>query len=361
MKQHLNRLTISMGALALGIVGAAMWAAPASAAIRPQIATQAHASTTCNGYLPTGSVAAMAATTDGGGYWIADSAGLVVACGDAPNLGSVSITLAKPIVSMASTPDGGGFWLVASDGGIFTFGDAKYFGSTGALHLNRPIVGMTTTTDGNGYWLVASDGGMFAFGDAHFHGSTGSLRLNQPVVGMATDAVGGGYWLAGRTVGCSRSMRRTLDLWASTTEQAGGRDGCDFKWNRLLDGGRRRWNLCIWKCGISRLDRLTRTQQAHCRDDVERHDGWVLVRRFRRWHLLLRCALLWIGRCSATGCSGTEPSTRRALVLCFHVQRKSESILDDLRKCGVQCPQRHRNGDAALQDHDHGRQRRNRG
>ena len=150
MKQYLNRPAISVAALALGIVGVALPAASASAAARPQIATQAHASSTCNGYLPTGSVAAMAATTDGGGYWIADSAGLVAACGDAPNLGSVSIALAKPIVGMASTPDGGGFWLVASDGGIFTFGDAQYFGSTGALHLNRPIVGMTTTTDGNG-------------------------------------------------------------------------------------------------------------------------------------------------------------------------------------------------------------------
>jgi len=32
---------------------------------------------------------------------------------------------------MAATPDGGGYWLVASDGGIFAFGDAQYFGSTG--------------------------------------------------------------------------------------------------------------------------------------------------------------------------------------------------------------------------------------
>ena len=298
----------------------------------------------------------------GGGYWIADSARRVGPVEDARIVVSVFITLAKPIVSMASTPDGGGFWLVASDGGIFTFGDAKFFGSTGALHLNRPIVGMATTTDGGGYWLVASDGGIFAFGDAHFHGSTGSLRLNQPVVGMATDAATGGYWLVASDGGVFAFDAPFLgSMGAVRLNKPVVGMACDFKWNRLLDGGRRRWNLCIWKCGISRLDRLTRTQQAHCRDDVERHDGWVLVRRFRRWHLLLRCALLWIGRCSATGCSGTEPSTRRALVLCFHVQRKSESILDDLRKCGVQCPQRHRNGDAALQDHDHGRQRRNRG
>ena len=37
--------------------------------------------------------------------------------------------LNKPIVGMAATPDGGGYWLVASDGGIFNFGDAPFDGS----------------------------------------------------------------------------------------------------------------------------------------------------------------------------------------------------------------------------------------
>ena len=46
--------------------------------------------------------------------------------------------LNKPIVGMAATADGGGYWLVASDGGIFAFGDAGFFGSTGALNLNKP-------------------------------------------------------------------------------------------------------------------------------------------------------------------------------------------------------------------------------
>ncbi len=106
-----------------------------------------------------------------------------------------SLHLNRPIVGMAATADGGGYWLVASDGGIFAFGDAAFHGSTGSLHLNRPIVGMAATADGGGYWLVASDGGIFAFGDAAFHGSTGSLHLNRPIVGMAATADGGGYWL----------------------------------------------------------------------------------------------------------------------------------------------------------------------
>ena len=38
------------------------------------------------------------------------------------------ITLNKPIVGMAATADGGGYWLVASDGGIFPFGNAGGYG-----------------------------------------------------------------------------------------------------------------------------------------------------------------------------------------------------------------------------------------
>jgi SpoIID/LytB domain protein len=138
----------------------------------------------------------VAATPDGGGYWMAAANGAVDGFGDAAFFGSAEgLALVRPIVGMAATPDGQGYWLVASDGGIFSFGDAHFYGSTGALHLNKPIVGMASTPDGKGYWLVASDGGIFSFGDAHFYGSTGNLRLNQPVVGMAPAVGGQGYWL----------------------------------------------------------------------------------------------------------------------------------------------------------------------
>ena len=87
-----------------------------------------------------------------------------------------SLHLNAPIVGMAATPDGGGYWLVAADGGIFNYGDARFFGSAGSLPLNAPIVGMAATHDGGGYWLVATDGGIFSYGDARFAGSTGALR-----------------------------------------------------------------------------------------------------------------------------------------------------------------------------------------
>jgi L,D-peptidoglycan transpeptidase YkuD (ErfK/YbiS/YcfS/YnhG family) len=139
---------------------------------------------------------AIAATPDGGGYWVASSSGGVYPFGDAHSYGSMSgSALNAPVVGMAATPSGDGYWLVASDGGIFSFGNASFFGSTGGLHLNAPIVGMAATPSGNGYWLVASDGGVFSYGDASFFGSTGGLHLNAPVVGMAATPSGHGYWL----------------------------------------------------------------------------------------------------------------------------------------------------------------------
>ncbi len=138
----------------------------------------------------------IAATPDGGGYWVASNKGDVEPFGNAASHGDLmGSTLNQPVVGIAATPDGDGYWLDAADGGIFTFGNARFFGSTGSLRLNRPVVGMASTHDGGGYWLVASDGGIFAFGDAAFEGSMGSRHLNDPIVGMAPTDDGKGYWL----------------------------------------------------------------------------------------------------------------------------------------------------------------------
>jgi hypothetical protein len=133
-----------------------------------------------------------------GGYWTVNWVGAVSAQDGAPTFGSPvtsGIKVSKPVVAMAATSDGQGYWLVGSDGGVFTYGDAKFYGSTGSIHLNQPIVGMAATPDGAGYWLVAADGGVFTFGDAQFYGSTGSIHLNQPIVGMAATPDDAGYWL----------------------------------------------------------------------------------------------------------------------------------------------------------------------
>ncbi|MHB1534133.1 MAG: hypothetical protein ACYC1D_05885 [Acidimicrobiales bacterium] len=77
---------------------------------------------------------------------------------------------AAPIVGIAATHDGGGYWLVASDGGVFAFGDAVFHGSLPSLGVvpAAPIVGIAATHDGGGYWLLGADSGVFAFGGAPY-------------------------------------------------------------------------------------------------------------------------------------------------------------------------------------------------
>ena len=150
--------------------------------------------TTCNGTLAAGTVVGMAATYDDGGYWIANSQGTVLACGNARAFGGLTTIPNRPVVGIAATFDGGGYYLVASDGGVFTFGDATFRGSTGSIRLSSPVVGIAVDPATGGYWLVAADGGIFAY-NAPFYGSTGSLKLDQPVVGVAQSNGGSGYWL----------------------------------------------------------------------------------------------------------------------------------------------------------------------
>jgi len=78
--------------------------------------------------------------------------------------------LKEPVVGIAATTNGGGYWLAASDGGVFSF-NAPFYGSTGNLTLNQPVVGITSTPHGGGYRFVARDGGIFDYGTATFQGS----------------------------------------------------------------------------------------------------------------------------------------------------------------------------------------------
>ena len=122
----------------------------------------------------TGPVVGIAGVPSAKGYWVVTAAGNVSKhgtdigfYGDPPGLGKHI----SNIVAMAATSDGQGYYLVGSDGGIFTFGDARFHGSVpGIGKYVHNIVGMVV--DGSaGYMLVGSDGGVFNFGQSHFYGS----------------------------------------------------------------------------------------------------------------------------------------------------------------------------------------------
>ena len=52
----------------------------------------------------------MAATYDDGGYWIANSQGTVLACGNARAFGGLTTIPNRPVVGIAATFDGGGYY-----------------------------------------------------------------------------------------------------------------------------------------------------------------------------------------------------------------------------------------------------------
>jgi len=86
---------------------------------------------------------------------------------------------------MAATPDGGGYWLVASDGGVFSYGDAVFEGSLPGAGVAATGVALLPTRSGHGYLIVTTNGRVIDLGDA-------------PQFGDVTDVVSG---FTGRLVG----------------------------------------------------------------------------------------------------------------------------------------------------------------
>jgi hypothetical protein len=65
---------------------------------------------------------------------------------------------------MAATPDGGGYWLVRADGQVSAFGDARLYGSpTGGRSTSVAIIPIAS---GTGYWVVLRNGGVMNYGTA---------------------------------------------------------------------------------------------------------------------------------------------------------------------------------------------------
>jgi hypothetical protein len=98
------------------------------------------------------------------------------------------MVLNKPIVGMAATPDGGGYWLVASDGGVFSLGDAGYHGSVPGqgIDSHAPVEGIVASPSGGGYWILGRDGALYSYGDASYLGSLVGIGLQGSITGAAT-------------------------------------------------------------------------------------------------------------------------------------------------------------------------------
>jgi hypothetical protein len=144
-----------------------------------------------NDYLD-GATAGTGATT---GYWLFDSTGSVFGSVGARWLGSPAYRRARgvDIVGMAATADGGGYWLAGSSGQVWSFGDAA---KLPWARRSQPVAGIAGSPAG-GYWLFTASGGVYGVG-ARWFGSPASRGAHRPnIVGMAATPDGGGYWLAG--------------------------------------------------------------------------------------------------------------------------------------------------------------------
>ena len=88
-------------------------------------------------------------------------------------------------MSIAATPDGGGYWITTMDGVVHAFGDASLWPSTGGS-VGASTTGGVSTPDGLGYWTANDRGAVEGYGDAALAGSMLGRPLNAPVVAIST-------------------------------------------------------------------------------------------------------------------------------------------------------------------------------
>ena len=130
--------------------------------------------------------------------------------------------LNAPVVGMAASSDGGGYWLVGiRRRGLQLRGRARSSGRPAGCTSNAPVVGIAATPDDGGYWLAGSDGGVFTYGDAAYLGSVPGQGIvgQPPVVGISPDAER--VWvLAGGRERRRLHLRRRRVLGSAEDEQA---------------------------------------------------------------------------------------------------------------------------------------------
>jgi hypothetical protein len=154
-----------------------------------------------SGAIP-GSIAGIASTPDGKGYWLATTDGRVINCGDAPSLGNVPVPQ-YPIVAIVAAPKGVGYWLVDETGMVWAFGTAVWHGQiphtydpeSNQITGSTPhIVAMAADPVTGGYWLLNSVGNVYNYDAPKYNGAPGQFT-----VGIAALPKGTGYWILSNT------------------------------------------------------------------------------------------------------------------------------------------------------------------
>ncbi len=136
----------------------------------------------------------MARTSDGGGYWLVRSHGVVSSYGDAPVNASKPLPPA-PIVSIAAIPGTNGYFLLGEDGVVVAEGATSGGSTSAGVHCNA--VSVAVTSDGGGGWILLSTGKVLTFGDAVSYGS-GTGYSGTTFVDLTPTPDGKGYWLLGK-------------------------------------------------------------------------------------------------------------------------------------------------------------------
>ena len=154
-------------------------------------------------HLFSGVHAGMEPATCTGGYYLAESNGVVHGFGTADNLVGVGAPTSGDLVDIESTPSGCGYWTLYADGGLHGVGDALDLGPfvlTGVTS-QEVIIAISRTSTGEGLWGFTDQGRVLPVGDAaRLPSSTGHadlshLDLNDGVVESVVTEDGGGIYM----------------------------------------------------------------------------------------------------------------------------------------------------------------------